>query len=86
MAAGYLLPVSPCCSISKQRYAYNGQYNIFDQGQPVGKKFNIRITARKSVRENLTVSIALPMAKSKLFFKRHTEIGTFFMPRQVSNY
>ena len=35
MAAGYFLPVFPCCPISKQRYAYNGSYGIFDQGQPV---------------------------------------------------
>jgi hypothetical protein len=36
MAAGYFLPVFPCCPISKQRYAYNGRYDIFDQGQLVG--------------------------------------------------
>jgi hypothetical protein len=35
MAAGTFFPFFHV-AISKQRYAYNGRYDIFDQGQPVG--------------------------------------------------
>jgi len=48
MAAGYFLPVFPCCRISKQRYAYNGRYDIFDQASPHRQQHNNKSAAEKA--------------------------------------
>ena len=56
MAAGYFIPDFPCCSISEQRYAYNGEYDIFGQGQPDGHMTDPLVKSngeRKHLRQHI---------------------------------
>jgi len=64
MAAGYFLPVFPYCPISKQRYAYNGRNDIFDQSQPVGQKTDPLV---KSNGESKSLWLHIPFGGRCLF-------------------
>ena len=76
MAAGYFLPVFPCCTISNQRYAYNGRNDFFDQSQPVGtviRSKNSTIlfdTSFSGTTKNRAVNSDSSFILSKLFSKK----------------